>query len=691
MNNTANVTALIEELFTASEIYYQKMENSPLSDEEFDAKLAYLQGIEESGEHEELFAAGTRGFLVLEGDPSLGTKVSADEVVKRSHAMLSLSKAQTPEQLLPFLTKTRASGAEDFILQAKIDGFALSAEYHDGKLTVLSTRGDGIEGENLTYLVHSDEVTIEGLPKTLDNHDDIEIRGEVYLSNEQFETVGATRLEIHGGEPYKLNRNALVGIVKKAKKGIGHEAELSFAAYSVLHEGVPADLNTLTPNTFKTVDQLTSEIAVNVTLTGFKDNEGVLAAVKKFGEVRPTFSIPTDGVVIKPTNESIMHSVMGYSSHHPRSQIAFKFPSPTAITEVLGIDLTVGKTGKITPVGRCLTVLLDGSSISNFSLHNFNILYQQNVRVGQTVEIFKANDIIPQVKNVIFTPDDAKLLPVPTNCPVCESTLEVGREEAGVWPPQTLLCKNHDCPSRNFYALKTAVGKNYLDIDGMSDKILTFLNDTGRVTTIADLYTLTFDELKDASFGTTKEGNPVRLGENRAQNIIDHIELSKTKEMPKMVAALAIPTLGRTMTKILMTRFKNIDELLAAKHEDIAVISQLGEVRAANIVSGLKHRGTLIETLRKHGVTFEVNETPAGTHLNGYSFAISGTVPNPFANRNDWVDYIEQHGGEFHSSPKAATTHMVGDPEEGSSKIKKAVKLGLNFLTPEEFTTQFIK
>ena len=258
-------------------------------------------------------------------------------------------------------------------------------------------------------------------------------------------------------------------------------------------------------------------------------------------------------------------------------------------------------------------------------------------------------------------------------------------------PARNLYCINLDCSSRNFFALKTAVGRDYLDIDGMSEKLLTHLNDIGRVSTIADLYTLTLEELSTAAFGTTKEGIPVKLGEKRAQHILNHIEASKALPMYKIVASLSIPGLGRTMTKLLMKRFKNIDELLAATREEIEVLDKLGAVRAEGIVAGLAHRRELISTLRSHGVQFAVEEAPQDASLSGLSFAISGPVPAPFANRNAWVEYVEKNGGEFHSSPKAHTSFMVGDPEDSSSKIKKANQLGLAFLNAEEFTQQFVK
>lgn len=692
MINRNEVVALIDELHTASALYYQEMEISPLDDDEFDEKAAFLATQQDA--FPDLFTPGSKGALLLEGDPALGTQVAADEdeIVVHAVPMLSLAKAKTEDELKNFARKLRAAGAKDFRLQAKLDGFALSAEYDQGKLVRLSTRGNGTVGEDTSYLFTSDEVTIIGLPTTISILEPLEVRGEMFLTDDQFRTLDEARTSITGAEAFKNPRNGLVGTVKKAKGGLGYPAEVTYGAYSVVEAstGDLVALDTVASLGFLTVDAITQEQVGELPLTGFTNDDELFDAIHKFGEARQTFTIPTDGVVIKPTNEREMHRELGSSSHHPRSQVAFKFPSPTAVSELLSIDLTVGKTGKITPIGRIKTVDLDGSAVSNVSLHNFNLVYTKNIRVGATILVHKANDIIPQIKAVISTPEGAELIPVPTTCPVCEETLSAAREEKGTWPPKTLLCKNMDCPSRDFFALKIAVGKNYLDIDGMSEKLLAHLNDSGRVTTIADLYTLTFEELANSDFGTTKDGGSVRLGEKRAQNILDHIEKSKATPMPRVVASLSIPGLGRSMTKILMKRFKNIDELLAASVEEIAELDKLGAIRAEAIVNGLKHRSTLIQILRDHGVEFAVEEVATDAPLKGLSFAISGEVPAPFANRGKFVEYVEANGGEFHSSPKAHTSFMIGDAEASSSKAKAAIKHGVTFLTPVEFTDRYV-
>lgn len=692
----AAVNDLINELSSVSQVYYQTGKESPLSDEEFDVKLDFLQTVADSGKYDDLFQEGSSGFKLLESDPALGTTIEGD-VVEHLIPMLSLAKAKKEPELISFLTKARRAGAEDFRLQAKLDGIALSARYRNGKLVRLATRGEGTHGEDTTYLVKDPNVTVKGLELTISDKAPLEVRGELFFTNEQFQKVDDARFASTGIR-FKNSRNSAAGLMKGAKSGVGYPVEFTFAAYSVIKDDEPAGMEEIHELGFRTVDDITDEATPGLELSGFANNEEVMKAVHDFGTAREGFNFPTDGVVIKPTNEASMHTAMGYTSHHPVSQIAWKYPDATATTEVLAIDLTVGASGKVTPIARVQPVELDGSTISNASLHNFNLIHTKGIRVGSVVLIMKANAIIPQVKAVISNPKDSQDVDVPVVCPSCSATLNYDRVE-GEWPPKTMRCPNVNCESRNFFSLKMAVGKPYMDIDGLSEVSLEYLNATGRVKTIADLYTLKLQELADSELGESQNGNARRLGEKRAQNILDHIEKSKTRPLSKMLPALSIEGMGTGSTKKLEKRFGDIDGILAAEQIEIAKIDGLGPISAEKIYTGLKLRRPTIDKMREYGVTFgktanasKTEVTPVvstGVDLSGKSFAISGAVPPGFKNRGEWVDYVEAHGGEFHSSPKAATSFMVGDPSESSSKVKAAQKHGLTFLSPEGFTQQF--
>ena len=685
--------ALIQELQEAATAYYQKDGDSLLTDEEFDAKLELLETYSLDDHIADLFAPNTPGWKLLENDVSLGSKVEASEVIHHKIPMLSLGKAKNQNELFAFVKKIRAAGAKDFRLQTKLDGFALSAHYSNGKLTQLATRGDGAVGEDVTYLVKDPNVTTVGLPTSVNRKDEIEVRGELFFQAEQFKKADAARVALTG-EAFKNPRNAVVGLMKKAKLGVDYPVSFTFSTYSVYINGELSELATLANEKFVTVNEIAAKQAPHVKLTGFTDDNDLFTAVEAFGEARKSFTIPTDGVVIKPTDEVKLMQKMGANSHHPLSQVAYKYPGETADSTVLAITVTVGKTGKLTPCAQIKPVHVDGSVIENFTMNNYNWVAEKDVRVGSEVRVHKANDIIPEIKLVLHNPTDSTPVEVPKNCPVCDSELTFDKKD-GVWPPKTLKCDNDECPSRDFFALKTAVSRNFLDIDGLSEASLTMLNETGRVNNIADLFTLTVEELAPMTLSINKQGNPIRLGESRAQNIVNHIEKAKTLPFYRQLMALNIAHMGPSNAKALIRHFKTIEGLQNATVNEIAELEGFATIIAEKVVKGLELRKELIATLQSYGVEFgegaNPQSAPTTAHLDGLSFAISGEVPSPFANRNAWVEYIENHGGAFHSGPKATTTYMVGDENAASSKTAAAKKHNVTFITPEEWTKQFVK
>lgn len=670
--------ALIAELKSASEDYYQNGNDSPLTDEEYDAKTEYASTLVDS--YPELFADGTDGYSILENEVASGTTVEADTAVAHKVPMLSLGKAKTKAEIFAYTAKVRAAGAKEFMLQAKLDGFAVSAIYSEGEVVSLATRGDGALGEDATHLLTADNLTIAGLPRTISNLGNVEIRGEIFFTNPQFVAANAARVAY--GEPeFKNSRNAVSGLQKRALGGIPFKVDFTFSAYTLLVESEFRDLSELDDNV-ETVTHLTSTQAPTATLKGLKTDDALMAAITKFGELRDGFDIPTDGVVVKPVSEGKLLRTMGSNSHHPVSQIAFKYPSVMRETEILGIDYTVGKTGRVTPVARVTPVDLDGWVTSNASLHNFNWVYTRGIRVGATVMATRANDVIPQIAAVISVPEGSTDIPIPTKCPICDSTLVANGAET---PPKLLQCKNYECASRILFALRTACGRNYLDIDGLSGVLLTELSKNGVLTSVADLFALTVESMEDTVLGYTEKGNPRKLGKIRAEKIVKRVEEAKTKPFVKLFAALGVEGLGRSASKTLVNEFGSLEAIRGATFEEIATLDNLGEVRAKAIVEGLARMKSTIDLMIERGVEFDDPEVTGGSRLEGVSFAISGPVPAGYGNRQGWVDFVESEGGSFHSAPKAETTYMVADSEGTSSKIKKARSLGTKFITAEEF------
>lgn len=699
------VLSIIEELKDASRLYYLEGNDSPLTDDEFDAKQEFLSSIRNDFPH--LFSKDSDGYKILEGDVLLGAEMMVEStdnaVITHKSPMLSLAKAKKAEDLDAYLKKVRRNGATDFRLQAKLDGTAISAHYENGSLSYITTRGNGVVGENITYLSNDPNISVLGLPESIDHKQALEVRGELFFYTHQFEEVNKNRFA-QSGSTFELSRSAVSGITKRAKKGMPYKAEMTFGIYSAWHDGELVSLDTITDEAFLSVDDLTaSEVkGVNgaegsVKLTGFVNDEEIHKAIAYFGKISESFTLPIDGVVIKPVNEVEVHKTMGNTSHHPASQIAWKYPSEKAQTKVQRIVFTVGKSGRVTPVAEFDPVTIDGSVIVRASLHNFAILREKDVREGSLIIIEKANEIIPQVVSVISSPDDSKQIEVPENCPSCDQSLY---SEEGIYPPKTLNCENDLCPSRNFESLVFAAGRDYLDIDGLSSSTLTALRDAGLVSDISDLYYLDEKILSEVVVGVSSKGESIYLGQKRAVNIMKHIEASKSLPLERLLASFAIHTLGRRASKKLVAEFKNLDNILSASTDDIAAIEGFGRIKAEKASEGLQMRSSIISRMKTAGVLFGENNTEAETSekdkdstsaikLEGLSFAISGTVPQPFANRNAMVDYIEANGGTFHSSPKATTSYMIAESDGNSSKVKKALSLGVEFISAEEFTQKF--
>lgn len=660
--------------------------------------------------------------------------------------MLSLQKMKTEDALKSFIQKTSEHGAESFKLQLKLDGLAVSAVYDsDGDLTLISTRGNGTTGEDCTYLSdpESTGLFINFMPASIDmstlaSHvgnssrvSEFEVRGEVLFIGDQFEKASQARQEA-GGEPFSNPRNAGAGLVNRAAKGLGFSAEMTFVVYSILVNGEYVDTTTssengglstwVSSNGFLTADELTSIHAGKIKVGGLNDSDEVMNSIHALGTVLDSLPFEADGVVIKPVNEAAMLDSMGSTSHHPLSQAAWKYPAQQAVSTVRSIEFTVGRTGRITPVAVFDPTPLDGTIVSKASLHNMNHLSNLDVRVGSTVIFEKANEIIPQIVSVVSRPEDSDSVPVPSSCPVCNTVLDYDNKD-GVWPPRTMTCTNSMCPSRTFQVVVNAVRRDNLDIDGLGPSVVEALGDSGLVSSIADLYRLDEATLAALQTGTSSIGSPVLLGSVRASKIVEQIEKSKSLPFSRLLSSLGIPQIGRRASRKIAEHFGTIDNILAASTEKLSQVPTLGAKRAEILYKGLQANREVISTMRSLGVLFtpdqsshvsretsasdvsmtttnllddsseqedevaitEENQSPVA----GLSFSISGKVPEPFSNRNEMVDFIESNGGEFHSSPKASTTYMIADPQGGSSKIAKAHRHKVQFISPEEFTEQF--
>lgn len=675
---------LIELLLTASQMYYQG-EEPILTDEDYDDKLEHLRRL---ANDDKTLYADERINKLLEGSVAGGSApTSESSLVFHKTPMLSLGKANSMQEVKAWYDSTQAAGASGYVIQSKLDGFAVEARYVKGKGVELSTRGDGFVGEDMTYLFNHKEVSVVGLPAQLSSDVTCELRGELFARHSQFDKFNAARKKVTG-EEFKNSRNAVVGVVKKAKMGLGYNAELTFVVYSYLVDGEYQDLNSLNSedNRVITVNELTKKEWLESGESGSLtvkagDFLGLTDLINRFGAQRPVFDIPTDGAVIKPVNEAYLYSKMGNTAHHPVAFIAFKYPGAKAEAKVLDIILSVGKTGKLTPIAMITPTDLNGTTISRITCHNFNWMYEKGIKVGATVIITRANDVIPAITSVVDG-GDGEYLSIPTVCPECGAKL-IGD---GLTPPKTLKCVNRNCPSRLYYNIRTAVSKGGLDIDGLNNVGLTALVDSGKIKDITSLFDLDAGDLEGLVIGETSTGNERKFGKVRAKKIIQLINEAKVNTPAyKLLTILGFDGLGPSMAKLLLANLGSIEDILNASNSQLSNIPGFGETRIETINENRAAAKEIYSKLKEHGVVMDNGLVPAAASGagNGRHFAISGKVPADFANRGAFVDYMEANGWIFDSSPKKTTNILFGDEHDTSSKITKAKKLGIAIMLPE--------
>lgn len=681
-----NLQLLIKELLLCSQEYYQEGVDSLLTDEEYDDKIEYLRG---RADADSSIAENSDVISLLEGSVAGGSSPSEDdEVVRHTVPMLSLLKANTADEMKSFYNKSVKAGAKGHVVQAKLDGFAIEARYVGDKLNLIATRGDGEVGQDISYLIDHKELTILGLPSKLSTMKDIVVRGEVFMRDSQFDEVNKTRAA-DGREVFKNSRNGVVGILKQAKGGLGYHAEITFAVYNFMQDGKYMDSQLLSKAepSMITIDDLTEEelklVGSDPCTTALLNFSDLMKIVDKFGIARQTFDIPTDGVVIKPTNEAEMFDKMGSTSHHPVAFIAFKYPGEKTQSTVLDIVLSVGKTGKITPVAKIIPVVVDSTEISNVHLHNFAWIAEKGLKIGSKVMVTRANDVIPKISTVIEAGDGPDV-ELPTSCPSCGGPL-VGD---GNLIPRTLSCMNEKCPERIYFQMRDATSKRGFDIDGLNNVGLLALCQTGKIEDPSDLFGLVEADLEDLVMGETKAGGDRKFGKARAKKVIGHISKAKIDTPAfKIVNLLGFHGLGTSISKQLLEEFGSIEGILNANRKQLEKMERFGDTRVEVVLSRQASAKVIYDKMVTHGVVVDNGLNEVKVESNGKSFAISGKVPADFANRDGFVDYMTGLGWAFDKAPKKTTTVVFGDKDDTSSKITKAHKLGLTIVNPEDYKT----
>ncbi|MFI8677615.1 NAD-dependent DNA ligase LigA [Bacillus thuringiensis] len=594
--------------------------------------------------------------------------------VKHSTPMLSQDKGHTEEDIVKFANKSD----DEIIVGDKEDGLTIVLKYNNGIYYEASTRGDGYIGEDVTHTVR----TITNLPKKISFKGYLEVRAESVIPFSEFE-----RINVDG--KYKSPRNLVSGSVRTLNANIAKERGLSIIAFDLVKaEGITFEKDTEQLEFLK--EQGFNVVPYKVfknTPEGIKELIQYCLTYNK--EVRPTIPHMIDGLVLKFNNLAVRES-LGYTSKFPRWGFAFKFDSLDATTKLLNIVETVGKSGQITPNGIFEPVEIDGVTIQKASLANYDNIKERDIRIGDTIVVARANDVIPQIVSAVTELRDGaekEILP-PTCCPVCNG--EVVKEEDNVH----YFCINSTCSAQQERILKHFVSRNAMNIDGLGAKTVETFYEKGILSSISDIYTLK-DNLDKLS---VLRG----FGEKKIQKMLSGIEESKHVPLSKFLYALAIPNVGSSTGKDIAKKFKTMRHLIELSKDPVVLKTELmkidgiGETVASSMVSYFEesHNIELIEFLYSIGFSMmeEVEEIIASEEIEGKIFVITGSLSKP---RNDIKKEIEAHGGKVSGSVSAKTNflvlggynHVTGElpeKETNSSKYKNAVKFECPIISEEE-------
>ncbi len=657
---------LCAEIDRHSYLYYVK-QAPDISDRDFDALLAELSALEE--EHPE---------LVTPESPSqrVGSEISgAFETFEHRLPMKSMDNTYNAEELREFdarVEKLLEGEKHEYVAELKIDGTAVILHYEDGKLTRGLTRGDGKVGEVITGNLRTIRsiplsIPVPGAEKNCPPVPPVlEVRGECYLARSEFQRINEERQEA-GQAPFANPRNAAAGSLKQLDPRLVARRRLGAWLYAVGHsEGYSPEAQS----------QVMSDLAawgfpVEPNWRKCADVAAVLGFAAEWDEKRKTLDYDTDGLVVK-VEKTAQHRALGATSKSPRWCIAYKFSPEQAETRVLNVRVQVGKTGVLSPVAEVEPVQVSGTTVSNVMLHNGDEIERLGLRIGDTVIIEKAGEIIPQVVRVVNSKRTGgeKEYRLPGKCPVCESKAERAEGEVAV------RCPNASCPARRRAAIIHFAGRGQMDIEGLGPALVDLLLAAKLVADVGDIFTLKAEDIAKLE----------RMGEKSAENLIEAIAVSRNRGLARLLAALGIPGVGVRTAELLAESFGSLDALMDADAERIEAVEEMGPVTAAAVVefflSGRVRQ--IVEKLRfaevelKH--TGEVREAHA--EFAGKSFVVTGTLLK--YKRAELQAIIKRLGGRASGSVSRKTDYLVAGDKAGS-KLEKALKLGVKVLSERDF------
>ena len=595
-----------------------------------------------------------------------GTVTKEFPVKRHKYPMYSLDNSYSFADLKAWDERVRRAIGNDFTycVELKYDGTSLSVEYQNGRFHEAITRGDGVQGDDVT----NNARTIRSLPLVIEAPDvpaELFVRGEVLMSRKNFERINEER-KARGEEPFMNPRNLAAGTLKQQDSRIVAQRGLDFVPWQMLGENLPVK------SQYEAMNKLIEWgfLLHREAFTLAHNLDEVMDFINTWEVKRFEFDFQTDGIVIK-VNEFDKQQELGFTAKYPRWAIAYKFPAERKATKLLRVEFQVGRTGKVTPVAIFEPVVLGGTVVQRASLHNEDIIKALDLHEGDTVFVEKAGEVIPQVVAV----DKSKRLPgakpvrFPSECPVCHTPL--------VKIDANYYCVNTaGCAPQQIAALEHFVGRNAMDIDGLGKETVELLYNEGLVHNPADLYDLTKEQL------IRLEG----IRDKTAENILRGIEKSKQRPPEKLLYALGIPHVGESTAKKLIRRFGSIDNVGRASIKELMQTPDVGRVVAESIYKFFHNPDNLkmLERLRKAGLQFEARpESPEQNLLHGKKFVVSGTFQH--FSREQIKEDIEHYGGEVSSSVSSKTDYLLAGEKPGPSKVAKAQALGVPIISEEDY------
>lgn len=642
----------LRSIISEHNLNYYVYDDPTVDDYTYDMLMQELKGLEK--EFPELLTPDSPSVKVG------GYALNTFEKVTHTVQMGSLQDVFSKEQVIQFGDKCREELGNDtaFTVEPKIDGLSVSLEYINGEFVRGSTRGDGFIGEDVTENLK----TIRSIPRKLkEDIPMLEVRGEVYMPRSSFEAL-VEQQEIDGEKPFKNPRNAAAGSLRQKDPKITAKRKLDILIFNIQQsEGIEfsshrESLDKLRQLGFKVVDDY--EVHSNDEMCGCIDN---------IGNSRDKFPYDIDGAVVK-VDDLEQREALGATAKYPRWAVAYKYPPEEKETTLLDIEVSVGRTGAITPTAVFEPVILAGTTVSRAVLHNQEFITEKDIRIGDVILVRKAGEIIPEVLKSVRHGDNSVPYRLPEKCPVCGTEAVRYEDEAA------LRCPNTECPAQQYRNIIHFCSKGAMDIDGMGPAVISALLEKGLISTAADIYSLKPEQIAELD----------RMGEKSAANLINAIEKSKSAPLDKVIFALGIRNIGAAAAKLLCDKFGDLDAIMSASAEEIAEIDGFGGIMSENTANAFRepHFIHLINSLRAAGVKMKYEKKVNDDRFAGLTFVLTGTLPT--LKRDEAKKIIESFGGKASGSVSKKTDYVLAG-EEAGSKLTKAQELGIKIISEDDF------